>query len=58
MGKGGFCTTAGVTALLYPLIKNHTLLGKQGQVDVCEYEASLVNRVSVRIAKATQRNPV
>jgi hypothetical protein len=27
-------------------------------VDLCEFEASLVYRVSSRIARATQRNPV
>ena len=31
---------------------------RQRQVDICELEASLVYRVSSRIVKATQRNPV
>jgi hypothetical protein len=31
---------------------------KQRQVGLCEFEASLVYRVSSRIARATQRNPV
>ena len=33
-------------------------LGRQRQVDLCEFEASLVYRVSSRTARATQRNPV
>jgi hypothetical protein len=33
-------------------------LGKQRQEDLCEFEASLVYRVSSTIARATQRNPV
>ena len=34
-------------------------LGRQRQVDLCEFEASLVSRASARIgSKATQRNPV
>jgi hypothetical protein len=28
------------------------------QADLCEFEASLVYRVSSKIARATQRNPV
>ena len=31
---------------------------RQRQVDVCEFEASLVYRVSSRTVRATQRNPV
>jgi hypothetical protein len=31
---------------------------RQRQVDVCEFEASLVYRVSSRTARATERNPV
>jgi len=31
---------------------------RQRQADLCEFEASLVHRVSSRIARATQRNPV
>jgi hypothetical protein len=31
---------------------------QQRQVDLCEFEASLVYRVSSRTARATQRNPV
>jgi hypothetical protein len=31
---------------------------KQSQVDLCEFRASLVYRVSSRTARATQRNPV
>jgi hypothetical protein len=33
-------------------------LGKQRQEDLCEFQASLVYRVSSRIARSTQRNPV
>jgi hypothetical protein len=33
-------------------------LGRQGQVDLSEFEASLVYRESSRTARATQRNPV
>jgi capsid protein len=33
-------------------------LGRESQVDLCEFEASLVYRVSSRTARATQRNPV
>jgi hypothetical protein len=33
-------------------------LGRQRQVDLCEFEASLVYRVSSRTARDTQRNPV
>ena len=33
-------------------------LGKQRQEDLCEFEDSLVYRVSFRTARATQRNPV
>jgi hypothetical protein len=33
-------------------------LGRQRQEDLCEFEASLVYRVSPRTARATQRNPV
>ena len=33
-------------------------LGMQRQVDDCEFEASLIYRVSSRTTKATQRNPV
>ena len=35
-----------------------TAFVKQRQVGLCEFEASLVYRVSSRIARATQRNPV
>jgi hypothetical protein len=31
---------------------------RQRQVDLCEFETSLVNRVSSRAIRATQRNPV
>ena len=35
------------------------MLGRQRQADLCEFESSLVYRVSFRIgSKATQRNPV
>jgi hypothetical protein len=34
------------------------VLGRQSQVDLCEFKASLVYIVSYRTAKATQRNPV
>jgi hypothetical protein len=33
-------------------------LWRQTQVDFCEFEASLVYKVSSRTARATQRNPV
>ena len=33
-------------------------LRRQSQVNICEIKASLVYRVSSRIARATQRNPV
>ena len=33
-------------------------LGRQKQENLCEFEASLVYRVSSRTARATQRNPV
>jgi hypothetical protein len=32
-------------------------LGRQRQADLCEFKATLVYRVSARIAKDTQRNP-
>ena len=32
--------------------------GRQIQVDLCEFEAFLVYRVSSRTGRATQRNPV
>ena len=35
-----------------------TAFVKQRKVGLCEFEASLVYRVSSRIARATQRNPV
>ena len=33
-------------------------LGRQSQADLCDFQASLVNRASSRTAMATQRNPV
>ena len=33
-------------------------LRRQRQVDLCQFEASLVYRVSSRAARTTQRNPV
>jgi hypothetical protein len=33
-------------------------LGRQRHVDLCEFKASLIYRVSSRTAKATQRNLV
>jgi hypothetical protein len=33
-------------------------LGRQRQVDLCEFEVSLVYRVSSRIVKAKRRDPV
>jgi hypothetical protein len=33
-------------------------LGRQRQADLCEFDASLVYKVSFRTARATQRNPV
>jgi hypothetical protein len=38
-----------------PLI---SALGRQRQVDLCEFKASLVYRMNSRTARATQRNPV
>ena len=32
--------------------------GRQRQVNFCEFKASLIYRVSSRITKDTQRNPV
>jgi hypothetical protein len=32
--------------------------GRQKQVDLCDFEASLVYRASYRTDRATQRNPV
>ena len=37
---------------------NRKGVGRQRQTDLCEFEASLVNRASSRTARATQRNPV
>ena len=34
------------------------VLGRQRQVDLCEFKASLVYRVSSKTVRATQRNPV
>jgi hypothetical protein len=34
------------------------VLGRWRQEDLCEFLASLVYRVSSRIARATQRNPI
>jgi hypothetical protein len=39
----------------WPLI---LVLGRQMQTDLCEFETSLVYRVSSRIARATQKNSV
>jgi hypothetical protein len=33
-------------------------LGRQKQADLCEFEASLIYRVSSRTARAIHRNPV
>jgi hypothetical protein len=33
-------------------------LGRQRQVDLCEFKVSLVKRVSFRRARVTQKNPV
>jgi hypothetical protein len=33
-------------------------LRRQREVDLCEFEASLVYRVNLSTAKSTQRNPV
>jgi hypothetical protein len=43
-----------------PSVLVHTFnpsTGRQRQLDLCEFKVSLINRVSSRIAKATQRNP-
>jgi hypothetical protein len=37
---------------------NPSIPRRQRQVDLCEFKASLVYRVSSRTVKATQRNPV
>jgi len=34
------------------------VLGRQRQVDLCEFEASLLYRMSSKTARTTQRNPV
>ena len=36
---------------------NYQALGRQKQADLCDFEASLVYRVSSRIAKPTLRSP-
>ena len=36
----------------------HPALRRQRQVDLCEFEASLVYRVSSRTAEVTQRKPI
>ena len=36
----------------------HTALRRQRQEDLCEFEGSLIYRVSSRTSGATQRNPV
>ena len=44
-----------------PAVVAHTFnptLGRQRQVDLCEFEANLVYSASSRTAKATQKNPV
>jgi len=33
-------------------------LGRQRQADLCEFEASLVYKVSAKTVRATQKNPV
>jgi hypothetical protein len=33
-------------------------LGRQRQADLCEFKDNLVYRISSRIVRATQRNPV
>jgi hypothetical protein len=35
----------------------HSSPGRQRQVDLCEFEARLVYRVSSKTARATERNP-
>jgi hypothetical protein len=37
---------------------NPSKIGRQRQVDLCEFEASLVYRASSRTARATLRKPV
>jgi hypothetical protein len=34
------------------------VLGRQRQVDLCEFEASLLYRMSSKTVRTTQRNPV
>jgi hypothetical protein len=44
-----------------PYIDNNNnilIFRRQRQVDLCEFKASVVYRVSSRTARATQRNPV
>jgi hypothetical protein len=43
-----------ISMLLIPALRRQ----RQKQVDLCEFETSLVYRGSSRTAKATQRNPV
>ena len=51
MGITGTVTMTVVYALI-------PALGRQRQVDLCEFKDSLVYRVNARTAKDTQRNPV
>jgi hypothetical protein len=41
-----------------PAFNPSTLEIEASQADLCEFEASLVDRMSSRAASATQRNPV
>ena len=48
-----------VKSLVWQCPPSTPALGRQRQTDLCEFEASLVYRVSFRTARAvTQRNPV
>jgi hypothetical protein len=49
------------TVVVTQAVMVHTLmpaLGKQRQINLCEFKASLVYRVNSKTAKATQRNSV
>ena len=40
------------------MVHTFSALGRQRQVDLCEFEVSLVYRVSFKTARATKRNLV
>ena len=52
-------TTYSITFIKWVVVPLITELGRQRQVDLCEFETSLVYRARSRTARAvTQRNPV